>query len=104
MVWANIQPEMHAVATDLALAELLLSGCTTTSDHHYLFPYQLENAIDIQVEQAKKLACASLTKGSMSLGEKDGGLPPQSVVQTDDQILQDSERLINTYRQSESGL
>jgi 8-oxoguanine deaminase len=103
-VWANIQPEMHAVATELALAELLLSGCTTASDHHYLFPSQLENAIDIQVEQAQKIGMrVVLTRGSMSLGEKDGGLPPQSVVQTDDQILQDSERLINTYHQSESG-
>lgn len=103
-VWANIQPEMHAVATELALAELLLSGCTTASDHHYLFPSQLENAIDIQVEQAQKIGMrVVLTRGSMSLGEKDGGRPPQSVVQTDDQILQDSERLINTYHQSESG-
>jgi len=49
-VWANIQPEMIAVSTELALSELLLSGCTTASDHHYLFPSQLENAIDIQVE------------------------------------------------------
>ena len=103
-VWANIQPEMHAVATELALAELLLSGCTTASDHHYLFPSQLENAIDIQVEQAQKMGIrVVLTRGSMSLGEKDGGLPPQSVVQTDDQILQDSERLINTYHQTEQG-
>lgn len=103
-VWANIQPEMHAVATELALAELLLSGCTTASDHHYLFPSQLENAIDIQVEQAQKMGIrVVLTRGSMSLGEKDGGLPPQSLVQTDDQILQDSERLINTYHQTEQG-
>ena len=54
-VWAHIQPEMLSVATELALSELLLSGCTTASDHHYLFPSQLENAIDIQVEQAQKL-------------------------------------------------
>jgi len=103
-VWANIQPEMHAVATELALAELLLSGCTTASDHHYLFPSQLENAIDIQVEQAQNMGMrVVLTRGSMSLGEKDGGLPPQSVVQTDDQILQDSERLIGTYHQYGDG-
>ena len=77
-VWANIQPEMIAVSTELALSELLLSGCTTASDHHYLFPSQLESAIDIQVEEAKKLGMrVVLTRGSMSLGEKDGGLPPQ---------------------------
>ena len=103
-VWANIQPEMIAVSTELALSELLLSGCTTASDHHYLFPSQLENAIDIQVEEAKKLGIrVVLTRGSMSLGEDDGGLPPQSVVQTKEQILSDSERLITTYHDSNEG-
>ena len=95
---------MLAVSTELAISELLLSGCTTASDHHYLFPNQLENAIDIQVEEAKKLGMrVVLTRGSMSLGEKDGGLPPQSVVQTKEQILTDSERLIKTYHDSEEG-
>jgi len=103
-VWANIQPEMIAVSTELALSELLLSGCTTASDHHYLFPSQLENAIDIQVEEAKKLGIrVVLTRGSMSLGEDDGGLPPQSVVQTKEQILSDSERLITTYHDNSEG-
>jgi 8-oxoguanine deaminase len=103
-VWANIQPEMLAVSTELALSELLLSGCTTASDHHYLFPKQLKNAIDIQVEEAQKIGMrVVLTRGSMSLGEKDGGLPPQSVVQTKEQILTDSERLIKTYHESEEG-
>jgi 8-oxoguanine deaminase len=83
---------------------LLLSGCTTASDHHYLFPDQLENAIDIQVEEAQKLGMrVVLTRGSMSLGEKDGGLPPQSVVQTKEQILSDSERLIKTYHDANEG-
>jgi len=103
-VWANIQPEMIAVSTELALSELLLSGCTTASDHHYLFPSQLESAIDIQVEEAKKLGMrVVLTRGSMSLGEKDGGLPPQSVVQTKEQILSDSERLIKTHHDRGEG-
>ena len=103
-VWAHIQPEMLAVSTELALSELLLSGCTTASDHHYLFPSQLENAIDIQVEQAQKLGMrVVLTRGSMSLGEKDGGLPPQSVVQTKEQILSDSERLIKSYHNADEG-
>jgi len=103
-VWANIQPEMLAVSTELALSELLLSGCTTASDHHYLFPNQLENAIDIQVEEAQNIGMrVVLTRGSMSLGEKDGGLPPQSVVQTKEQILTDSERLIKAYHDSEEG-
>ena len=103
-VWAHIQPEMLSVSTELALSELLLSGCTTASDHHYLFPSQLENAIDIQVEQAQKLGVrVVLTRGSMSLGEKDGGLPPQSVVQTKEQILSDSERLIKSYHNTDEG-
>jgi len=103
-VWANIQPEMLSVSTELALSELLLSGCTTASDHHYLFPDQLENAIDIQVEEAQKLGMrVVLTRGSMSLGEKDGGLPPQSVVQTKEQILSDSERLIKAYHDANEG-
>jgi len=103
-VWAHIQPEMLAISTELALSELLLSGCTTASDHHYLFPSQLENAIDIQVEQAQKLGMrVVLTRGSMSLGEKDGGLPPQSVVQTKEQILSDSERLIKSYHNTDEG-
>ena len=103
-VWAHIQPEMLAVSTELALSELLLSGCTTASDHHYLFPSQLENAIDIQVEEAQKLGMrVVLTRGSMSLGEKDGGLPPQSVVQSKQDILIDSERLIKTYHDSKEG-
>ena len=95
---------MIAVSTELALSELLLSGCTTASDHHYLFPSQLESAIDIQVEEAKKLGMrVVLTRGSMSLGEKDGGLPPQSVVQTKEQILSDSERLIKTHHDNSDG-
>ena len=103
-VWAHIQPEMLAVSTELALSELLLSGCTTASDHHYLFPDQLENAIDIQVEQAQNLGMrVVLTRGSMSLGEKDGGLPPQSVVQTKERILSDSERLIKSYHNYDEG-
>ena len=103
-VWAHIQPEMLAVSTELALSELLLSGCTTASDHHYLFPSQLENAIDIQIEQAQKIGMrVVLTRGSMSLGEKDGGLPPQSVVQTKEQILSDSERLIKSYHNYDEG-
>jgi 8-oxoguanine deaminase len=103
-VWAHLEPKMHALATRLALTELLLSGCTTAADHHYLFPAGMEQAIDIQVEEAQTLGIrAVLTRGSMSLGEKDGGLPPQSTVQTEEQILLDSERLINRYHERGEG-
>src|SRR5690349_16562128 len=80
-VWARLTPAKLALASQVALAELLLSGCTTAADHHYLFPQGLENAIDVQVESVRELGMrAMLTRGSMSLGEKDGGLPPQQTV------------------------
>ncbi|MBV1788318.1 8-oxoguanine deaminase [Marinobacterium sp. D7] len=103
-VWARLGEEMVEVSTQVALAELLLSGCTTASDHHYLFPQGLENAIDIQMAQAQKMGMrVHLTRGSMSLGEEDGGLPPQSTVQDEDAIMADSERLIQRYHQAEEG-
>ncbi len=103
-VWAGLTPEMIATSTQIALAELLLSGCTTASDHHYLFPDGLENAIDIQIEQARKLGIrVHLTRGSMSLGEDQGGLPPRTTIQTDEQILEDSLRLIKTYHDHNDG-
>ena len=101
-IWAQLKPEWHELATELAMVELLMSGCTTVSDHHYLFPQILDSAIDQQVAVTKKLGMrATLTRGSMSLGQDQGGLPPQSVVQTEDQILQDSERLIKHYHQKD---
>ena len=103
-VWARLTPEMIATSTQIALCELLLSGCTTASDHHYLFPNGLEHAIDIQVEQATKLGIrVHLTRGSMSLGEDQGGLPPRTIIQTDREILDDSQRLIKAYHQYEDG-
>lgn len=103
-VWARLTPDMIAISTQIALCELLLSGCTTASDHHYLFPDGLEHAIDIQVEQATKLGIrVHLTRGSMSLGEDQGGLPPRTTIQTDREILDDSQRLIKTYHQYEDG-
>lgn len=103
-VWARLHPEMVEVSTQLALSELLLSGCTTASDHHYLFPAGLEDAIDIQLAQAEKLGVrVHLTRGSMSLGQEQGGLPPQSTVQSEETILADSERLIRRYHNSDEG-
>jgi 8-oxoguanine deaminase len=103
-VWAGLDPELLAVATELALAELLLSGCTTTSDHHYLYPPGLEQALDIQVGVASHIGMrVTLTRGSMDLSQKDGGLPPDSVVQDAQTILADCERVVNTYHQSDPG-
>ena len=103
-VWSGLDPEGLAVATELALTELLLSGCTTTSDHHYLYPKGLEEAVDIQVSVATQIGMrVTLTRGSMDLSQKDGGLPPDSVVQGTDEILIDSERVVNCFHQSGPG-
>ncbi len=103
-VWAKLTPEMIHLSTRLALAELLLSGCTCASDHHYLFNDVLGDAIDIQAEEARAMGIrAVLTRGSMSLSEKDGGLPPDTVVQTADDILRDSERLISAHHEAGAG-
>ncbi|MEM8548801.1 MAG: 8-oxoguanine deaminase, partial [Pseudomonadota bacterium] len=97
-VWAGLDEEAIALATELALAELMLSGCTLASDHHYLFTPAIESAIDIQVDVARRLGVrVVLTRGSMSLSEKDGGLPPDTVVQTEARILAESERLIAAH-------
>ncbi|PTQ12086.1 8-oxoguanine deaminase [Sphingomonas oleivorans] len=103
-IWARITPEALELATEMAMIELMLSGVTTTSDHHYLFPAGMEEAIDIQVEVARRLGMrVTLTRGSMSLSVEDGGLPPRSVVQRDEAILADCERLIARFHERGPG-
>ncbi len=103
-VWARLQPEALELATMAAMAELLLSGCTTTTDHHYVFPPGLEHAIDIEVSVAKRLGMrVLLTRGSMNRSRRDGGLPPDSVVQDEATILADSKRLIERFHETGEG-
>jgi 8-oxoguanine deaminase len=103
-VWARITPAEFRLACRLALAELLLSGCTTAADHHYLFPEALPDAIDIELEEAASLGIrAVLCRGSMDLSTEDGGLPPPSVTQKIDVILADGERLAKTWHQPGPG-
>jgi 8-oxoguanine deaminase len=104
-IWArNVTPEAFRLATRLALTELLLSGCTCASDHHYLYPAGLDGAMDIQAEEATRLGIRmTLTRGSMNLSEKDGGLPPDSVVQDEDTILADCERVLSRYHDTSDG-
>ena len=103
-IWARLTPEFLEVATQLALAELLLSGCTTASDHHYLFPRGLEEAIDVQFQVANEMGVrVTLTRGSMDLSVRDGGLPPESTVQDADVILSDCERVIDLYHDGNAG-
>ncbi|WP_071911300.1 8-oxoguanine deaminase [Aeromonas sp. SCS5] len=103
-VWARLTPDALALASKVAMAELLLSGCTTAADHHYLFPRGMEESIDIQVAAVRELGMrAMLTRGSMSLGEDEGGLPPRHTVQGQQQILDDSLRLVRQYHERGAG-
>ena len=103
-IWARLTPERLRLAVRVALAELLLSGTTTTSDHHYVFNDALADAIDTEIEEATALGMRLVaTRGSMSLGEDQGGLPPRTVVQREDAILADCERLIARHHQTGPG-
>ena len=103
-IWARLRPDDLRIATRLALTELMLSGCTTTSDHHYLFTDGLDEAMDIQVEEARRCGMRMMiTRGSMSLSEEDGGLPPASVVQDHDTIMADCERVLRQYHDAGEG-
>ena len=103
-LWAGLEPEGFRLAVRVALAELLLSGCTTASDHHYVFPEGLPSAVDIEVEEAQALGMrVVLTRGSMNLSVEDGGLPPKSVVQDKDTILADSARVIDKFHEVGDG-
>ena len=103
-VWARLTPEAVDAATRLAACELLLSGCTTSVDHHYVFPAGICDAIDVQAAALADVGLrAVLTRGSMSLGDSAGGLPPDSVVQTTEVILEDSERLATALHDPSPG-
>jgi 8-oxoguanine deaminase len=103
-IWARLKPRELRLAARLALVELLLSGCTTAADHHYLYPAGLENAVDIEVEEARALGMRmTATRGSMNRSQKDGGLPPDSVAQDADAILVDSERVLKLFHDPRPG-
>jgi 8-oxoguanine deaminase len=103
-IWARLKPHHLHLAVRLALTELMLSGCTTAADHHYLFPPGLEDAVDIEVEEALALGLRmTVTRGSMNRSQKDGGLPPDSVVQDEETILADSERVLKLFHDPKPG-
>jgi 8-oxoguanine deaminase len=95
-IWARLTPEMIRVSTQTAMAELLLSGCTTSSDHLYLYPNgsRLDDSIEAAAEIGMRFHAA---RGAMSVGESKGGLPPDSVVEDEGSILRDMQRLAETY-------
>lgn len=98
-IWKHLDADAVYWSTLLGGAELLRSGCTTTSDHHYLFPREAPlELLDAQFEAAAKLGIRlHATRGSMSLGRSAGGLPPDSVVQSEEMILLDCERVLDRF-------
>ncbi|HLF88218.1 MAG TPA: 8-oxoguanine deaminase [Anaerolineales bacterium] len=101
-IWARLTPDDIYISTQTALAELALSGCTTASDHLYLFPNG--SRLDDEIHAAQEIGVRlHASRGSMSLGENKGGLPPDSVVEEEDTILRESIRLIEKYHDPSPG-
>lgn len=97
-IWANLNEETVRLSSLCGMAELMKYGCTTCFDHHYVFPRGAGDLLGAQFDAAETLGIRMVSsRGSMSLSRKDGGLPPDSVVQTTDEILKDSRHAIETY-------
>lgn len=95
-IWSRLTPEMIHVSTQTAMAELILSGCTTSSDHLYIFPNGCR--LDDSIEAAQQIGMRfHASRGAMSVGESKGGLPPDRVVEDEAAILKDTQRLIEAY-------
>ena len=103
-LWSRLDEEAAYVSAWIGLAELALGGCTTSTDHLYVHPRGGGDLISAEIRAATELGMRfHPTRGSMSLSEKDGGLPPDSVVQDDDEILADSERLVALHHDRARG-
>jgi 8-oxoguanine deaminase len=99
-VWKRLTGEAIYVSAKLAMAELMLSGCTTSSDHLYIFPNDCK--LDDEIRAAQEMGIRfHAARGSMSVGESKGGLPPDSVVEGEETIIIDTRRLIETYHDAE---
>ena len=97
-LWRHLTPESAALGAQVGLGELLLTGCTTSADHTYLYPRGVTGLVDAQIAAARSLGIRfHPTRGSMSVGRSRGGLPPDDCTQTEEDILRDGERLIREY-------
>jgi len=101
-IWARMGPEEMFISAQVGLAELALSGCTMSSDHLYLYPngVRLEDTIEAAATIGLRF---HPTRGSMSIGESDGGLPPDSLVENERAILEDSIRLVDAFHDDSDG-
>jgi cytosine/adenosine deaminase-related metal-dependent hydrolase len=98
-IWARLTPEMIRVSTLTAMAELILSGCTTSSDHLYVFPNGCR--LDDSLEAAASIGMRfHASRGAMSVGQSQGGLPPDELVEPESAILRDSQRVIEAYHEA----
>ncbi|MEM1289213.1 MAG: 8-oxoguanine deaminase [Pseudomonadota bacterium] len=103
-IWSKLDRDMFRLGARLALAELLLSGCTTAMDHNYMVFPGIEDATDIEVQEAQALGIrATITRGSLSLSKKDGAVPPDHIVQDADTVLADSQRVLDAYHDAGEG-
>ncbi|MDP3543739.1 MAG: 8-oxoguanine deaminase [Elusimicrobiota bacterium] len=97
-VWRHLTPEYAALGAQVGLGELLLTGCTTSTDHTYLYPRGLTGLVDAQIDAARSLGIRfAPTRGSMSVGVSKGGLPPDDCTESEEEILRDGERLIKEH-------
>src|ERR671915_723216 len=102
--WARLDAEAEYAAARAGLAELALSGCTTVFDHHYVFPRGRDGLIEAEVDAARELGLRIVaSRGSMDLGESNGGLPPNELVEKLDAVLADTERLAGALHERERG-
>ena len=101
-IWGGLTPEMVRVSHQIAMAELLLSGCTTSSDHHYVYPNGVR--LEDSIEAAQRVGIRFIaSRGSMSVGQRDGGLPPDNLVESEEGILRDTRRLIEAWHDPAQG-
>ena len=103
-VWAGIDAEWERAAAAVGLAELALSGCTTTTDHHYVFPEGQPGLLEAEIDAAREIGLRfHPCRGSMDLGASDGGLPPDRIVQDTDAALSDTEEAIRRHHDATPG-
>jgi cytosine/adenosine deaminase-related metal-dependent hydrolase len=103
-VWAGVDTEWERAAARVGLAQLALAGCSTTTDHHYVHPRGVGDLLEVEIEAARALGMRfHPCRGSMDLGEADGGLPPDSVVETTEQALERSEEAVRRFHDPTPG-